>query len=134
VPEPPKRPEFTGRFGRITFPRVEPLKFRRGALGDLIASPEVIRGDAADYSSEGGMTVVDLNVGHINQREYRDTAVFSMRAAPVGGYELRWRVGASGLGSPMEGTVRVEVLTPADGEPIRELSEAMSEREPHNLD
>lgn len=134
VPEPPRRPEFVGRFGGIAFPRVEPVRVSPGALRDLIASPEAIRGDAADYSSEDGTTVVDLNVGHVNQREYRDTATFSLRAAPVGVHQVRWRIGASGLGSPAEGTILVEVVAPTAGEPILGIAEAMTERDSHNLD
>ena len=135
VPEPPERPKFVGRLGPIVprpFPVVPPV--RRGALSHLIPRPDEFRGISADYSSEDGLTIVDLNIGHINQDDHRDTAEFTLRAAPPGLYEIGWRISANSLNPPTEGTIKIEVREPIRGEPIVTLEDALAERENHSLD
>ena len=132
VPDPPQRPEFVGRLGRIATPPTQPI--RRGALSGLIPRPDEIRGVSAEYSCEDGTTVVALNIGHINQHDQRDTAEFALRAAPPGFYEIEWQISANGLTPPTKGTIKVEVRKSIPGEPITELQGALVERKSHKLD
>lgn len=135
VPEPPERPEFVGRPGRIAPRSLAPIAaIRRGALSRLIPRPEEFRGLSAEFSNEDGSTIVAFNIGHINQHDHRDTAEFSLRAAPPGVYEVGWQISAGGLSPPTDGTIRVEVRESALGEPITELAEALAERSRHSLD
>jgi hypothetical protein len=134
VPEPPVRPEFAGRFAVAPFPRVPRLSLPRGSLARLVPDAAEMRGRSAEYSSEDGRTVVDLNIGHINQGEYRDTAEFSLSAGPPGDHEVGWRISANGLAAPAEGTATVEVCKPRPGDPVTDLTGAIAEREHHRLD
>jgi hypothetical protein len=86
-----------------------PPSIPRGALAHLIPDPDAIRGVSAEYSSEEEATVIDLNIGHINQREHRDTAEFSLRTGPIGRHEVHWRISANGLNKPAEGRITVAV-------------------------
>lgn len=134
VPEPPSRPEFVGRFGMAPITNVPRLSVPRGSLAHLVPDTDAIRGMSAEYSSEDGRIVVDLNLGHINQGEYRDTAEFSLRAASPGVHEVGWRVSANGLAAPAEGIIAAEVCEPKQCKPITDFAEAMAERELHRLD
>jgi hypothetical protein len=134
VPSPPTRPSYVGRFDLIGARVRPPLAVRRGSLAHLIPNADVIRGISAEYSAEDGAIVVDLNIGHINQNEHRDTAEFFLRAGPVGRHEVKWRISANGLDQPAEGTLTVEVKEPRAADPICDLSDALAEREQYRLD
>ena len=132
----PTRPEFVGRFdpflGRVT--QMPPVPRIRASLSHLIPSAEALGGSQAEYSTEGDQTIVSLGIGHINQREYRDTGEFDLRAAPPGRYEIGWRAGANGVSPPAEGTIEIEVRAPAEENPITDLDEALKEISRHDLD
>lgn len=134
VPDPPERPKFVGRYGRIVPGALAARNLARGSLARLVSHPDVLRGTSPEYSREDGSTVVALNIGHINQHDHRDTAVFALRAASPGVYEVKWQVSADGLSPPTTGRIQIEVCEPLSGEPITELRDALIERERHSLD
>jgi hypothetical protein len=134
VSDPPERPEFVGRYGRIGPGSLAVRSLARGSLARFVSHPDESRGAAPEYSREDSSTVVALNIGHINQHDHRDTAEFALRAAPPGVYEVKWQVSANGLSPPTMGRVQVEVREPASGEPITELRDALAERDHHSLD
>jgi hypothetical protein len=78
--------------------------------------------------------MISFQVGHINQHVYRDTAKFSLRAAPPGVYDVEWQISADGLSPPIKGKVEVEVREPNTGEPVTTFSEALAERAYYSLD
>lgn len=80
------------------------------------------------------MTVINLEVGHVNQSDHRDTDEFALRAASPGVYEVEWQISADGLSPPTKGTIKVEVRESIPGEPIVELAEALVESKQHSLD
>jgi len=134
VPAPPTRPKFVSRYGPPLLgprlPRMPVLPIQStGALSRLVP-----RQDKAEYSREDGETIVDMNLGHINQHDHRDSPEFSLRAAPPGTYEVRWRISANSLTPPTEGSLGVAVREPTFGEPITKLEDAVEEREARGLD
>jgi hypothetical protein len=132
VPEPPSRPEYVAPLaGRVTWPRAPVQQVARGALSRLLNRSVEHR---VQYSNEDGMTVISLEVGHVNQSDHRDTAEFALRAAPPGVYDIEWQISADGLNPPTKGKIKVEVREPISGEPIVELAEALAERERYSLD
>lgn len=132
VPEPPSRPEYVAPFaGRITVPRVQVPRVARGALSGLLDRAVEHR---VQYSNEDAMTVISLEVGHVNQLDHRDTPEFALRAAPPGVYEVEWQISATGLNPPTTGTIKIEVRESIAGEPIVELAAALAERKQYSLD
>lgn len=114
-----------------------PVRVQRiaaGALSRLVRRAEDFKGTSAEYSREGGSTIVALNIGHINQHDHRDTAEFILMAAPPGLYSVEWQVSAEGLSPLTKGTLKVEVQEAQLDEPIVDLKDALAERKHHSLD
>jgi hypothetical protein len=131
VPEPPSRPEYVAPLaGRVGLSGVPVPQMARGALSNLLNRSVESR---IQYSNEDGMTVISLEVGHVNQSDHRDTAEFALRAAPPGIYGIEWQISADGLNPPTKGTIKVEVREPVLGDPINDLDEALAERKNHSL-
>jgi hypothetical protein len=96
--------------------------------------PPSLTGGAAGYSRDGEATLVEFDLGRINQSDHRDTAKFELRAAPPGSYEVEWEVSASGLRKAARGRLRLDVAEPQAAAPITTLAEVEAERERYELD
>lgn len=126
VSDPPDRPEFRSlRLGPSIGPLAASL-YRQQPV--VLPHPAAFQKEAS-YSQEDGLTVIAMNVGHVNQSDHRDTEEFHLRAPDPGVHEVEWRVSANGLNSPAKGKINIEVRDPDTGEPITTLEQALDERE-----
>jgi hypothetical protein len=127
VPRPPERPHLRPPWsGLIDMPLLD--RFPAPVF------PRAPSGGTASYSRDGETTVVEFDLGRINQSDYRDTAKFELRAAPPGTHEIEWEVSASGLRKAARGRLRIDVAEPQAAEPIATLAEAEAERGRCELD
>jgi hypothetical protein len=130
VPEPPNRPEFRSLgLGPVIGPVAATL-YRQPPV--VLPHPAAFQKEAS-YSQEGGLTVIAMSVGHVNQSDHRDTEEFYLRAPDPGVHEVEWRVSATGLNSPTKGKINIEVREPDAGEPITTLEQALNERKRFSL-
>jgi hypothetical protein len=127
VGRPPDHPNF-----RPSWPSLVDTSVLDRLPTPLIPGPR--SGGTASYSRDGETTVVEFDLGRINQSDYRDTARFELRAAPPDSYEVEWEVSASGLRKAARGGLRIDVAEPGPGAPITTLAEAEAERERYELD
>jgi hypothetical protein len=126
VSEPPKRPHFAPPLAPLINPLIDVPPIERPNL----PSPA----SAASYWREGEATVVEYDLGRINQADFRDTPELRLRAASPGTYVVEWEVSAAGLRRPARGRWELEVAESKQGEAISTLSEAVRERERYDLD
>jgi hypothetical protein len=125
VSKPPKRPRFNPPLigfidPTIDIPPIEPRSF-----------PPLPA--AASYWREGEATIVEYDLGRINQADFRDTPEFRLRAAAPGLYQIDWQVSAAGLRRPATGCWQLTVAEPKEREAIVTLEEAVRERVRYGL-
>jgi hypothetical protein len=124
VDDPPDRPDFSppllpalGAYRVPRIPRVDPISLA----------------PSATYRREGETTVVEFDLGRVNQGDFRDSPEFELLAGPAGVHHVSWEVSCSGLRRPARGVWTVRVDTPGAGPTITTLVEARAERERFDL-
>ncbi len=125
IEEPPQRPDFS------------PPLFPVGGGYRLppIRQPDPIAlGPSATYRREGDNTVVEFDLGRVNQGDFRDSPEFELLSGPPGSYRVQWEVSCAGLRRPARGVWEVRVAAPGEGPPISTMDEALAERGGFDLD